>query len=125
MIIKMTKRKQNKNQDEIPLWIQIVSAIYYTGAFLGVIFGLLLIFGANTMVSFLTSQNPNLIPFATEGLIIILGVLSICFGILSFFVARGLWKSQSWSKITAIMLLILVIISGFLVESLDCFGTPF
>jgi hypothetical protein len=119
----MIKRKENKKSNEVPLWAQVISAVYYTGAFLGLILGLIMIFGTNIIVSFMISQNTNLIPFITEGLILGLGVITIGLGILSFFVGRGLWKLKIWARIAAIMILILIVIAGFLIESLDCFGT--
>ena len=50
----------------------------------------------------------------TPILFIATGVILILFGVLSFFIARGLWKGQKWTRIIVIIFSLLAIITTLL-----------
>ena len=93
--------KNMVDKKQVPTGVKVISVLYYIGAFLGVIFGILSIFGAG-MISSVASKIP-LIGVMGSVLFIIVGVILLCLGILSFFVARGLWKAKNWARIVAII----------------------
>ena len=82
---------------EVPTGVKVISVLYYIGAVFEVIFGILLFVGSGT----LKTKVPILAflgPFLIVGGIILIGL-----AVLSFFVGRGLWKAQKWSRIVAIV----------------------
>jgi uncharacterized membrane protein (DUF2068 family) len=55
------------------------------------------------------AQSEGVAAFGT-GMLIFLAIILLALAVLSFFVARGLWKAKSWARITAIILSILGVI---------------
>ena len=95
---------------EIPVLVKIIAVLYYIGAVLGIIFGLLFLIGAG-MLSSLIEQIPLLIALGTS-LFIVGGILMIGLGILGFFLGRGLWKGHNWARIVVIIFSILGLLGG-------------
>ena len=85
----------------VPTGVKIISVLYYIGAVFELLLGIALFFGAGalkTKVPFLAFLGPFLI----IGAVILIGI-----AVLSFFVGRGLWKGQKWSRIVAIAFAVL------------------
>ena len=85
----------------VPTGVKIISVLYYIGAVIELLLGIALFFGAGalkTKVPFLAFLGPFLI----IGAVILIGI-----AVLSFFVGRGLWKAQKWSRIVAIAFAVL------------------
>ena len=81
----------------VPTGIKIISVLYYIGAVFELIFAVLLFVGSGA----LKSKVPFLAflgPFLIVGGVILLGLT-----VLSFFVGRGLWKGQKWSRMVAVI----------------------
>lgn len=95
---------------EIPVLVKIIAVLYYIGAVLGIIFGLLFLIGAG-MISSIIEQIPLLIALGTS-LFIVGGILMIGLGILGFFIGRGLWKGRNWARIVVIIFSILGLLGG-------------
>ncbi len=87
---------------EIPTGVKVISVLYYIGAVLGVIFGLLFLLGAGAVGS-LVGEVP-LIGLFGAGLFVVGGIAMMGLGVLGFFVGRGLWKAKPWARITAMVL---------------------
>jgi len=85
----------------VPTGVKIIAVLYYIGAVLGVIFGLLFLVGAGMMGS-IASQIP-LLGALGGALFFVLGIILIGLGVLGFFVGRGLWKARPWARIVAII----------------------
>ena len=81
----------------VPTGVKVISVLYYIGAVFELIFGILLFVGSGA----LKAKVPLLAflgPFLIIGGIVLVGL-----AVLSFFVGRGLWKGQKWSRIVAII----------------------
>jgi len=85
----------------VPTGVKVIAVLYYIGAVLGVIFGLLLLVGAG-MTSTIANQIP-LLGTLGAGLFVVGGIIMIGLGILGFFVGRGLWQARPWARIVAII----------------------
>ncbi|MBC8495208.1 hypothetical protein H8D36_03580 [archaeon] len=86
---------------DIPVWVKVISVLYWIAAVLFIIGGLAMIFGASVMASIM----PLFAMFS--GLIILAGIIMIALGILDIFIALGLWKGQKWAWIIAIVFAII------------------
>lgn len=87
---------------EMPLGVKVISVLYYVGCAVSVVIGLMLIIGSSA-VDTLAQQNPALATFSS-GFAIVGGFVFLAVAVLGFFIGRGLWKGQSWSRITTIIL---------------------
>ena len=82
---------------QVPTGVKIISVLYYIGAVFELLLGIALFFGAGALkakIPFLAFLGPFLI---------IGGIVLVGLAVLSFFVGRGLWKGQKWSRIVAII----------------------
>lgn len=101
-----------KKQQQVPTGVKIISVLnYICAAGLGIL-GILFIVAAGMMGS-IASEIP-LIGALSSGLFIVLGIISLGFGVLAFFVGRGLWKLQPWARIVAIIFICLGIIESLI-----------
>lgn len=107
---KVIRAKQTESVKKIPVGVQVSSILFYIFAGLCALIGLFFIIGANTIVSLIADSTPELASIITGPIFIILGIIIIGIGILSFFVGRGLWKLKSWARILAIILAILCVV---------------
>ncbi len=93
-------RKRVKGFKEVPIGVKIISVLYYIGAVLILILGILMIPGWRST-------------FFREGYIII-GIFFIALAVFIFFVGRSFWKCQKWARISAIVLTIIGIVISIL-----------
>ncbi len=86
---------------EIPIGVKIISVLYYICTGLGILFTIFLFAG----IAFLGSLFPFLTAISAwgYGLVILSAILVLACSVLSFFVARGLWKLKNWARIVAIV----------------------
>jgi len=85
----------------VPTGVKVIAVLYYIGAVLGIIFGLLFLVGTGMMGS-IANQIP-LLGALGAGLFVVGGIIMIGLGVLGFFVGRGLWKARPWARIVAII----------------------
>jgi len=109
---KVTKKKVPVEAKTVPTGVKIISVFYYISAALGVLFGIMFIIGAGLLGSML-SQIPML-GFLGSGLFIIGGIIMIGMSVLSFFIARGLWKARQWARIVTIIFACLGLLTAIL-----------
>ncbi|MBI2124625.1 hypothetical protein HYT92_02425 [Candidatus Pacearchaeota archaeon] len=83
---------------EAPTGVKVISVLYYIGAALELLLAIALFVGAGTIAS-----KIPIIGAIGSGLFIVVGVVLLGLAVLSFFVARGLWKAQKWARIVAII----------------------
>ena len=102
--------KDQQIQKEIPLGVKIISILYYIGAVLLIIFGILFLVGSGQIAS-KASELP-LLGAISSSLFVIAGIAMIVIGILIFLLARGLWKLRPWARIVTIVLMCLAILSA-------------
>jgi len=96
---------------EVPTGVKVISVCYYIGAVVLFIVGILCFVGGGFIGPLLTTLLPFLGTLAT-GLFIVCSVIAIGFGVLSFFVGRGLWKGRNWARIVAIVFTFLGVLSA-------------
>lgn len=92
----------------VPTLVKVISVLFYIGAVLLLIFGLLSLVGAGAMGS-VASAIP-ILTILGSGLFVVLGIILIALAVLYFFIGRGLWKGQSWARIVAIILSIIGVV---------------
>ena len=93
---------------EVPIGVKIIAILNYIGAVFGVIFGILFIAGAGFVSTILESSNALAsISEIAGAVIIVLGIVFIAFGVLEFFIGRGLWKAQNWARVLSIIFAVL------------------
>jgi hypothetical protein len=100
------KRNGRMDMSKIPTGVKVVSVIYYISAFLFALFGLLIIVGSNAIISYLITAAPELATVKYGTLLaigVIVGIVMIGIGILSFFIGKGLWRLRQWARIVAII----------------------
>ena len=93
---------------EVPTGVKVISVLYYIGAVFELIIAVLLFVGSGaikTQVPLLAVLGPFLI---------IGGIILIGLAVLSFFVGRGLWKGQKWSRIVAIIFAVIGVLFAIL-----------
>ncbi|MBS3074316.1 hypothetical protein J4447_02550 [Candidatus Pacearchaeota archaeon] len=95
----------------VPTLVKVIAVLYYIGAVLFVLAGIMMIAGAGAtgLMAFM--------PFYSifgAGLLIIGAIIFIAVGVLEFFVGRGLWQGRNWARITAIVLAVLGLISALI-----------
>lgn len=102
----MVKKKDKK----MPTLVKVISVLYYIGAALGLIFGILLIAGAG-IIDLILEQMPELAALGAS-VFVLIGVLLIILSVVDFFVARGLWHGRNWARIVVIVFCVLGFLTG-------------
>ncbi len=87
------------NAKAMPTGVKVISVLYYIGAAIDVLLGIIFFFGADAISALQFFNN-----ILKTGLFTLFGIFFIAFGILSFFIGRGLWKGQNWARMAAIVL---------------------
>ena len=92
-------------EQEVPTGVKIISVLYYIGAVIGIILGLLFFVGAEFI--------PRIETYGA-GFFSIIGLVFIGIGVLGFLIGKGLWKARNWARIVAITSSSLAAISGII-----------
>src|SRR3989344_2509164 len=95
---------------EMPTGVKVISVLYYICAAFAVLFGLLLMAGAGFIGNLMKSVP--LLSFLGTGFFLAIGLVLIAFGVLDFFVGRGLWNGRNWARIIVIIFSALGILGG-------------
>lgn len=106
----MVKNKKEVKSSGIPMPVKVLSILYYIGAALGVIFGILMVVGAGFMATVL-KQIPMLAALSS-GLLVVGGIAVIILSVVDFFVAKGLSNGKNWARILVMVFCAFGIISG-------------
>jgi hypothetical protein len=91
---------------QAPVGVKIISVLYYICTGFSVLAALLFFVGS----SFIDMIFPTLAAFGSV-LLIALGILCLAGAVLTFFIARGLWKVKKWARIIVIVFACLGILS--------------
>tara|TARA_Y100000034_G_scaffold124124_1_gene171866 strand:+ start:378 stop:788 length:411 start_codon:yes stop_codon:yes gene_type:complete len=86
---------------ERPIGVSILSVLGYIGAGLSALMGILLLVGSSA--GFLSNLPLIGILSLLGGLALLGGVILLGLATLQFFIARGLWKGQNWSRILTLV----------------------
>lgn len=97
----------------LPTGVKVIGVLEYIGAGLCVLAALIFFIGANFMEAYLGADTA-IYGALGSAVFIVLGVLMLGFAILSFFIARGLFKIQKWARIIVIVFSCLGVLFGFL-----------
>ena len=87
-----------EGKKQIPTGVKVISILYYISSGLGIIFGLIFLFGAGLIASLIP-----ILGFLGGGIFVIIAIIVMGMSVLSFFIGRGLWKAQKWARIIAIV----------------------
>lgn len=96
----------------VPTGVKVISVLYYIGAGVSILFGLLLLIGADFFMRTVSSNLPHLPLQGLTGIFIALGIILIGLSVLNFFIGRGLWRGKNWARIFVIIFSALGVISG-------------
>ena len=91
-------------KNNVPGGVKVISVLYYIGAILAIIFGIMFLFGAGALSSF------PLFGALGAGLFVFASILMIILGILGFFVGRGLWRGRNWARVVAIIFAVIGVV---------------
>src|SRR3989338_94933 len=98
----------NQNQLSIvPVWIKVLSILYYLIATFFLFYGVVFVLGG-TSQNILSETLYFEFPGATK--FILIGTFLFVLGIAYFFIGRGLWKGQNWARIAVITFSVLGLI---------------
>lgn len=97
------RRTSRRRRKEVPTGVKIISVVYYIGAALALLGGLLFLTGSAIIDAGILG------PIAAFA-----GIFLIGLAVLDFFIARGLWKGQRWSWLAAIIISGLGLLSSVL-----------
>jgi hypothetical protein len=92
-----------------PIGVTILMVLGYIGSALAIIGGIMIIAGGSLLSSF--SSVPGLSVLIGAGAAI-LGIITIAFGVLGIFIAKGLGEGKNWAKIVAIIFAVLGLLSS-------------
>ncbi len=91
-----------KRQDEeLPFFVKVISTLYYIGAVLSFFYAVMALI-AGAFISAFGTVITIIAAVALTGL-----------GILNIFIGRGLRARKNWARITAIVLAVISVLSGF------------
>ena len=87
--------------------VKVVSVLYWIGAVLSVLFGLMMLVGGSALGMFAGGLGGGIL----GGFAVLMGILMIIFAILGAIVGYGLWTHRSWARILGIVLSIIGLLS--------------
>ena len=90
---------------EMPTGVKLIAVLYYVSAAVGVLLGILFLAAGGL----LGSTIPFLAALGVVG-----GIIFLAFGIVSFFIGRGLWQGKDWARIIAIVFAAIGLLSSLL-----------
>ena len=96
----------------VPVGVKVISVLYYIGTVLLVLLGILMIVGGGAVGAYLGDLGG--LGSILGGALIVVGIIMIGMAVLSFFVARGLWKGKNWARIVAIIFAVLGLIGAIM-----------
>jgi hypothetical protein len=100
--------KKFEYHDDAPIIVKLLSIFNYVNGSLWALIGLIFIFAANEIVSYVLQVAPELfVGYESGGLVSILiigGIILVLFAVLYFFVGMGLWRLKPWARIVSIIL---------------------
>ncbi len=89
---------------EIPTGVKAISIVYYVFAALLVLSAIGLFVGSGIITSILDSiPILSIMGALGSGLLIFAGVTCLIFGVLEFFIGRGLWTAKNWARVLVII----------------------
>jgi len=94
-VVSIENRKKS-----VPTGVKVIAVLYYLGAVFEILLGLLFLVGAG-IIGF-ASKEISLPEVFGVGFFLIFGIIIFGFGILSFFIGKGLLKAKSWARIVVI-----------------------
>lgn len=106
-------KKQIVKVKEIPTGVKILSILSYIGAVFTLLAGLAMIFVADSILNLIPSGVLSSIGITLTGSIMVFaGIVCILFGLLDYFVGRGLWNGKNWARILVLVFSVLSVVSS-------------
>ena len=95
------------------LWVKIIAILGYITAALSVIGGIFLFFGGTFLSAVMPFFGEDIIGSALVGtLMVVLAIVAIIFGVVTFIIALNLWKFKNWARIVEIIFAAIGILSS-------------
>lgn len=112
--------QQSSYKGDVPVGIKIISVLYYIGAGLSALFGLVFVIMGVIVLTGTSIETPvdatGLISsiYSMLGVFgVIAGIILFLFAILSFFIAKHLKKAKNWARILVLISSILGFLASF------------
>ncbi|MBU2496826.1 MAG: hypothetical protein KJ767_02100 [Nanoarchaeota archaeon] len=110
-----------KRGKEMPTGVKIISVLYYIGAVLLLLIGLLAFVGMGAMSTIMSTMGMGAWAALGAGVAVFMGIFLLALAVLYFFIGRGLWFGQNWARIVAVIFAVI----GFISALTSLFGADF
>ena len=100
---------------EIPLGVKLISILFYIGAvfiFLSGVIMILSLFGISATDLSLIEEALGISSAEITNALTVSGIVLIIFGVIFFFIGRGLWRLKSWARVLTLIIAIIVFIGS-------------
>lgn len=124
------RRNYSRSENKIPLGVKIIAILGLVSAVLTVLMGVVIFIAGLVGGNFASQLGLNslgtdsvsgaLIGSLLLGSLILGGILFVLWGIVEFFIARGLWRGRNWARIVVGIFMVLGFISA--IFNLNFFG---
>lgn len=90
---------------EAPIGVKIISVLYYIGAGISLLGAIFMFFGGSFLSQYMLSS-------ILGGAFVLLGFFMVGLAVLSYFIARDLWRLKNWARIIVIVFSALTVLGA-------------
>jgi hypothetical protein len=114
MAKKQSVKKIAQTSKPIPLGVAILAVLSWITAVGTLILAIGLLTGSAVVPTIIQNVAPDMVQWATAGtaLFIFLGIISLLFAAIDYYIGKGLWAGKNWARIVVLILFSLVILGS-------------